>query len=61
MTEDTKKEKANKAGDFTVLINEVENLSIDEWKIKHPFFYEWLMENGFRYIPELDKNKDKQD
>jgi len=46
--------------DFSKLIKDVEGLSIKVWIKRYPNFYAWLMKNGFRYNPKLDKTiKDK--
>jgi len=45
--------------DFKPLIKAVQSLSIDEWANMYPNFYKWLIDNGFRYIPECDKGLNK--
>ena len=42
--------------DFSKLIKDVEGMPIEEWKLKYPNFYEWLIRNGFEYNKAKDKN-----
>jgi len=44
--------------DFSKMIKDVEGMDIKEWKEKYPNFYKWLIKNGFRYVPALDKSID---
>jgi len=41
-------------------IRDVESISIDEWSAKYPYYYQWLLDNGFRYRECYDKNRIKK-
>ena len=41
-------------------IRDVESLSIEEWSKKYPNYYQWLLDNGFRYRECYDKNRMKK-
>ena len=37
-------------------IKDIESLPIEEWSKKYPYYYQWLLDNGFRYNEKLDIN-----
>ena len=37
------------------LIKDIQGLHIEEWKLKYPHFYKWLIYNGFEYNKDKDK------
>ena len=41
-------------------IKDVESLSIEGWSKKYPDYYQWLLDNGFRYRECYDKNRMKK-
>jgi len=53
----TGKKKPAKRLDFVPLslIKDVEGLPIWDWKKRYPHFHDWILHNGFRYYPKMDK------
>jgi len=47
--------------DFSKMIKDVEGMPIEEWKLKYPNFYEWLIRNGFEYNKTKDKTIKKEE
>lgn len=45
---------------FKEIVGDVEHLTIEEWRKKHPYFYAWLINNGFRYDARYDEGLKKK-